>query len=162
MFHRLFWDCLVGSPAFPMTVRVALMRCRKGIKIGNNVSIGSRCIFSDDLKLTIGDNVFINDGCRFYGNVLVSIGAGCAIGYETMLCAMTHEIGNSANRARGLVAKPIVLETGVWTGARVTILPGVTISKGCIIAAGAIVVRSCEVNGLYGGVPARKLKELAI
>lgn len=42
----------------------------------------------------------------------------------------------------------------------VTILPGVIINDGCIVAAGAVVNKDCEANSLYAGVPARKIKEL--
>jgi acetyltransferase-like isoleucine patch superfamily enzyme len=49
---------------------------------------------------------------------------------------------------------------GCWIGAGVTILPGVTIGEGCVIGAGSVVTRSTEANGLYVGMPARRVREL--
>jgi acetyltransferase-like isoleucine patch superfamily enzyme len=53
----------------------------------------------------------------------------------------------------------IVIGDGVWFGARVTVLGGVTIGCGAIIAAGAVVNRSIPPFTIYGGVPAKKLKD---
>lgn len=52
-----------------------------------------------------------------------------------------------------------VSENGIHFGANITILDGVTIKSGCIIGAGAVVTKSTEPNGVYAGVPARKIKE---
>ncbi|EHM32411.1 Putative acetyltransferase [Enterococcus faecium E4453] len=55
---------------------------------------------------------------------------------------------------------PIVIEDGSWIGANVTVIPGVTIHKGAIVAAGSVVVKDCEENALYAGVPAKKIRNL--
>lgn len=55
-----------------------------------------------------------------------------------------------------------MIENGCWIGANVTVLPGVTIKSGTIVAAGAVVVRDCEGNCIYGGVPAKKIKNLPV
>lgn len=52
------------------------------------------------------------------------------------------------------------MEDGCWLGGNVTVLPGVTIGRGCVIAAGAVVTKSCDPNGLYAGVPARRIRDL--
>ena len=49
---------------------------------------------------------------------------------------------------------------GVWLGARCTILPGVTVGDGAVVAAGAVVVRDVAPHTVVGGVPARFLREL--
>ena len=49
----------------------------------------------------------------------------------------------------------------VWVAANSTILPGVKIADGCVIAAGSVVTSDCDVeNSLYGGIPARFIKKL--
>jgi maltose O-acetyltransferase len=50
---------------------------------------------------------------------------------------------------------------GSWIGANVTILPGVTIGKDCVIGAGAVVTSDCAPNTVYAGVPARPIRMLA-
>lgn len=54
--------------------------------------------------------------------------------------------------------KDVVIEEDVWCGANVTILKGVNIGRGCIIAAGAVVVNSAPPYSIVGGLPARCLK----
>ena len=53
---------------------------------------------------------------------------------------------------------PVIIEDDVWTGANITILKGVTIGRGSVIAAGAVVNKSCPPYSIIGGVPAKVLK----
>lgn len=109
----------------------------------------------------IGANSFINEGCIIFNEVAsVTIGSNCRIGPEVMMCTTTHEIGHPELRAGTLHGKEINIEDGCWIGARATILAGVTIKKGCVVGAGAIVNKNCEPNGMYVGVPARRIKDL--
>lgn len=55
--------------------------------------------------------------------------------------------------------QPIVIEKDVWCGANVTVLKGVTIGKGSVIAAGAVVTKNVGEYEIWGGVPARKIKD---
>lgn len=80
---------------------------------------------------------------------------------DVLFCVSSHEIGASTGRAGKDVKKGIKIGNGCWIGARVTILPGVEIKEGCVIASGAVVTSVCEPNGLYGGVPARRIKNLS-
>lgn len=73
---------------------------------------------------------------------------------------VNHVIGDSKQRAGKNVYSDINVGTGVWIGAKVTVLPGVTIGNGCVIAAGSVVTFDCEDNCLYAGNPARKKRLL--
>ncbi|MDX1719336.1 MAG: CatB-related O-acetyltransferase [Salegentibacter mishustinae] len=53
---------------------------------------------------------------------------------------------------------PIIIEDDVWIGYGVTVLSGIKIGKGAIVAAGAVVTSSLEPYGIYGGVPAKLIK----
>ena len=77
-----------------------------------------------------------------------------------MLTTSHHEIGPPERRSGTARPRSIVIERGVWLGARVLVLPGVTVGPGCVIAAGAVVNRDCAPHGLYAGVPARRIREL--
>lgn len=55
--------------------------------------------------------------------------------------------------------QPVVIEDDVWCGANVTILKGVTIGRGSVVAAGAVVTKSFPPYSIIGGVPARLLKK---
>jgi len=69
-------------------------------------------------------------------------------------------MGPSRQRAGENIEAPIVIGDGSWLGQNVSVIAGVTIGAGCMIAAGAGVGSDCEPNGLYAGVPARRIKNL--
>ena len=54
--------------------------------------------------------------------------------------------------------KPVTIGNDVWIGRRVIILPGVTISDGCVIGAGAVVTKDMPAYSIVGGVPAKVIK----
>ena len=71
-------------------------------------------------------------------------------------------MGTESQRAGKHIYHDIVVEDGAWIGASCTILPNVTIANGCVIAAGSVVTKSTEPNGLYAGVPAKRIKDLPV
>ncbi|WJH37282.1 hypothetical protein N6H14_05985 [Paenibacillus sp. CC-CFT747] len=70
-------------------------------------------------------------------------------------------MGGPDKRAGAPIGLPIVIGDGVWIGTRATVLPGVRIGDGSVIAAGAVVTKDCAPHGIYAGTPARRVKELA-
>ena len=53
---------------------------------------------------------------------------------------------------------PVIIEDGVWCGANITILKGVTIGRGSVVAAGAVVTKSCPPYSIIGGIPAKVIR----
>ena len=53
----------------------------------------------------------------------------------------------------------VIIRKDCWIGANVTILKGVTIEEGCVVAAGSVVTKSTEKYGIYAGVPAKRIKD---
>jgi acetyltransferase-like isoleucine patch superfamily enzyme len=125
----------------------------------NTDLIGPACYFhSSDIH--IGPRTLLNHGVHIENVAPVEIGADCAFGMYVTLLTSTHAIGPHSARAGAWSVAPIRVRDGCWLGARVTVLPGVTIGAGCVVAAGAVITESCSEDGLYAGVPARRLKDL--
>jgi maltose O-acetyltransferase len=97
-----------------------------------------------------------------YDNALVTIADGVLIGPGVCICTGTHAADMYSRReASGTsFALPIRLEAECWIGARATILPGVTIGRGAMVAAGAVVGKDVAPETLVGGVPARFIRSL--
>ena len=133
-----------------------------GIDIGK-AAIRRNCYF-DSKRVKIGDNTFVNQFCQFHTggqkDGAINIGDNCDIGMGVKFICPTHDIGSKNKRAGVSVVKPINIKNGTWIGANATILSGVTIHEGCIIAAGSVVIKDCEPNHLYAGVPAKLIKKL--
>ncbi len=113
-------------------------------------------------RLRIGDHCWINLDFFLNLGAAIQIGNNVSIGQQVMILTETHAIGNGTRRAGTLSAMPVTIGNGVWLGARCTILPGVTIGEGAIVAAGAVVTKSVPPNVLVGGTPARILRELPV
>lgn len=149
----------------PRRLRVFLY---KSVGIRNSEMIRRNVYISNPDALIIGKNTFINRGCKFYngldknGNGVVRIGRNVSIGFDSTFITVTHKIGPAEWRANHTkeILKSISIGDGVWICANVTILPGVTIGNGCVIAAGSVVVKDCKSNCMYGGNPAKLIKRL--
>ncbi|MCH6266405.1 sugar O-acetyltransferase [Neobacillus citreus] len=107
-------------------------------------------------NITVGKNVFINSGCRFQDQGGITIGDGVLIGHNVVLATLNHDI--DPKKRSTLQPAPIVIGNNVWVGANATVVPGVTIGDGTIIAAGAVVTKDVPENVIVGGVPAKKIK----
>lgn len=148
---------LTGSALVPRRVRARLLGLL-GMRVPGAV-ISPGCVF-EGRKVAIGGGTFVGHRCHFDAAEQVTVGARCGIGTGTRFITSTHKIGPSGERGGERYALPITVAEGVWIGAAVTVLPGVTIAPGCILAAGAVVTRSTEPDGLYAGVPARRVRDL--
>ena len=146
-----------GSVLLPYPLRWAIYRAY-GIKSAT-LNIKSGCWFTGP-DVQIGSGAFVNHGVMFDALGGIQIGDECRIAMDVFLGTSTHNIGGPERRAGTTIAAPIRIGRGSWLGTRVTVLPGVTIGDGCVIAAGAVVVKDCEPHGLYAGVPARRVRDL--
>jgi carbonic anhydrase/acetyltransferase-like protein (isoleucine patch superfamily) len=109
-------------------------------------SIGSRTVITGPLRVNLGAEVCIGSNVR--------------IGHDVLLVTVSHEIGSSELRCGAQRLAPIVIGDGVWIASRVTILPGVTVGDGSVVAAGAVVTTNVEADCLVGGVPAKLIRKL--
>nr|WP_315247257.1 DapH/DapD/GlmU-related protein [uncultured Flavobacterium sp.] len=108
--------------------------------------------------ITIGKNVFINFDCTFLALGGITIEDDVLIGPKVSLITENHPL-NPLER-KGLICKPILIKKNAWIGANATILPGVTIGENAVVAAGAVVSKDVPDNTIFGGIPAKFIKNL--
>ena len=84
------------------------------------------------------------------------------VGYYVKFICISHKIGDREKRAGKTIYSSIIIHDGCWIGACSTILGGVTIGTGSIIAAGSVVTRNVPSNEMWGGVPAKFIKRLDV
>lgn len=148
---------VIGSPLVPRGVRWRALN-----KFGMNLdgcAIASGTWFGGR-KITIGRGSFLNFGVWIEASAPVTIGRNVDIGHQVMICTSTHEMGSSEKRAGTPYAEPVTIEDGCWIGARVTLLPGVTVGRGSFVTAGAVVTHDVPPNTMVGGVPAKMIRTL--
>ncbi len=109
-------------------------------------------------NITIGRRTFINMGCSFQDWGGITIGDDCLIGHNCTICTVNHS--KDPERRGDMTCIPVKIGNRVWIGANVTILPGVSIGDGAIIAAGAVVNKDVKPETIVAGVPAKYIKHI--
>jgi maltose O-acetyltransferase len=151
----LVLNTLIASAAVVPRARWRLLRA-VGLDVHRSY-VQARCFFGAR-NVSIGVGTFVNYECFFDGSAPITIGRKVRIGMQCLFVTGSHEIGTSDQRAGRETAEPIVIEDGAWIGARVTVLPGVTVGRGAVVAAGAVVTRSVAPMQTVAGVPARPIR----
>ncbi|MES1174349.1 MAG: hypothetical protein ABUL62_08465 [Myxococcales bacterium] len=145
--------------------RTALLR-RAGIRIGAHSLIqgplrvtgrGNPCHY-----LCIGVGTIISGELHVDLDAPVKIGDGVRIGHEVSLLTINHAIGGPELRSGKSESWSIEIGDGAWIASRVTVLPGVRIGAGAVVAAGSVVVRDVPPDTLVAGVPARAIRSLSL
>lgn len=135
---------------------VRFIHAHSEVVIGERANIYRGCEILG--PVTIGDGVFINRDV--YIRPSTAIGDHVNIGPFVRIVSDTHDIGPASRRAGKARFDPIVIGSGSWIGASVTILGGVSIGEGCIVAAGAVVTKDVPPNTMVGGIPAKHIRSL--
>ena len=126
------------------------------INVQNTFFIHSGCdiMVFKGAKLNLGSG-YINRYCKIRCYNDITIGNGVAISENfTIWDSDAHQMINGSEPTQ-----PIVIGNKVWIGTNVTVLKGVEIGDGCVIAAGSLVTKDIPANCLAGGVPAKVIKE---
>lgn len=119
----------------------------------SSVFYGADIILFENARFEIGKS-FINSDARIRVHESIKIGDDCAISHD-FVCMDSNAHSLDGVRA----ASPIVIDDHVWIGNRVTVLPGVHIGKGSVVAAGSVVTKDVPPACLVAGVPARVIRE---
>lgn len=152
-----------ASEWLPMAARLELYR-RLGVAVGKDTIVLPGITFGQSIAeghVVVGERCYLNRGCWFDpGDARIVLGNHVVLASRVMLSAASHQLGSHERRATGATAEDIVIGDGCWIGAGSVVLPGVSVAPGCVVGAGAVVTRSTEPDGVYAGVPARRLRTL--
>jgi acetyltransferase-like isoleucine patch superfamily enzyme len=147
--------------AASMYVKRALLRWR-GTRIGSGTKIWRDVWIDQYSALVIGNEVTIGKSVMLVCVGGVEIQDRVMIGHGSKLMSGGHRIPDSTDepmRWSGPELAPISVEADAWLGAGVIVLPGVTIGKGAVVAAGAVVTKSIPPYAIAAGVPAGIIRQ---
>lgn len=133
-----------------------LSRLFGSIGEGNVIKGNFLCNFG--FNITMGDGCYINHGVIILDSFPVVLGNNVFLAPGVIISAVTHPL--LAKDRRQLLGKTTVLEDDVWVGAGAVILPGVTVHKGAVIGAGAVVTSDVPENTVVAGVPAKEIRKI--
>jgi acetyltransferase-like isoleucine patch superfamily enzyme len=150
----------------------------RGVRIDRTARIwtdgGQRVEIADDSRIEygallstyggyilVGRRCSIGPYCVLYGHGGLTIGDDVLIAAHVVIVPSNHNIDDPTIpiRDQWTTDVGIRIESNVWIAARATILDGVTIGSGSVVAAGAVVTRDVQPNSIVGGVPARVLRD---
>ncbi|WP_419870380.1 DapH/DapD/GlmU-related protein [Chryseobacterium sp. CT-SW4] len=109
-------------------------------------------------NINIGKNVFINFDCTFLALGGITIEDDVLIGPKVNLITESHPL--HPEHRKGLTGNSIIIKQNAWIGAGATILPGVTIGRNAVVAAGAVVNKDVPDHAIVAGVPAKIIKTI--
>ncbi|MFM1874718.1 MAG: hypothetical protein RL266_455 [Bacteroidota bacterium] len=133
--------------------------CLRGI-----CSVGKRTKIQKGVYVGKGNGIIIGNDCQINELVRldnVRIGNNVMIARECVVLGKMHETTDTAKPMNLQGNKEVgqtVIQDDVWLGLRVIVMPGVEIAKGTIVGAGSVLTKSTEPYGVYGGIPARLIK----
>jgi acetyltransferase-like isoleucine patch superfamily enzyme len=124
-----------------------------GLKFGKKCSILMGCELRYPNKIILGDHCVINRDVLLDGRGgPLTIGNNVDIAQEVVIWTLGHDAHDDFHRDKGAL---VTIEDYAWIGHRAIIMPGVTIGRGAVVAAGAVVTTSVPAMAIVGGVPAR-------
>lgn len=129
--------------------------------LGRKSVVESYCCINNAVgDVTIGDQTRIGIHCTVIGPVCIGNNVNLAQGIT--VTALNHNFEDATRRIdeQGISTKPVVIGDDVWIGANAVILPGVTIGRHVVVAAGAVVTKDVPEFTVVGGVPAKVIKDV--
>jgi acetyltransferase-like isoleucine patch superfamily enzyme len=131
-----------------------------GAKVGRRVVFYPGVWIAPGRKLVLGDDVDLATGVIVTTSGGVTIGARTLVGYRAQILSTNHVVpdGQAAIFTSGHEKKPVCIGEDAWIGAQAIILPGVSIGKGAVVAAGSVVSKDVDDYTIVAGVPARLIR----
>jgi len=127
-------------------------------RAGTNINIQPGVFMYSPEKVSIGNNSGVGRDSYIFASHQVEIGDNVMTGPQLFIITSTHGTDPSTPMIQQpMKFAPVKIGNDVWIGARVTILPGVSIGDGAIVGACAVVIRDVEAYSIVGGVPAKKI-----
>ena len=146
---KIYWSVRMDTPPY------------RQLRLGRKSVIESYCCINNAVgDVTIGDHTRVGIHCTVIGPVCIGNHVNLAQGIT--VTALNHNFADSNRKIdeQGISTKPVVIGDDVWIGANAVILPGVTIGRHVVVAAGAVVTKDVPDYSLVAGVPAKEIKKL--
>lgn len=146
---KIYWSVRMDTPPY------------RRFSLGRKSVIESFCCINNAVgDVIIGDHTRIGIHNTIIGPV--SIGSHVNLAQGITVTALNHNFADKTKNigSQGITTKQVTIKDDVWIGANAVILPGITIGRHCVVAAGAVVTKDVPDNTLVGGVPAKIIKRL--
>lgn len=142
------------AEAMAELLRGLLGSCGEGVQVNQPF----RCDYGRNIH--VGRNFFANFNLTILDEARVEIGDNVMVGPNVSIYTACHPLDADERATWVEWAEPVTVGNNVWIGGSATLLPGVVVGDGAVVAAGAVVTRPVEAGTLVGGNPARLIRRL--
>lgn len=151
--------CIILTGKIPShRIRNLIYRFIFNMKITKNTVIYSGCELRSPWNIH-ADRCVISTNCIIDGRRGVFIGQDVVFGGGVHLWTEEHDVNDPLFRVNFNNAQPVMIEDRSWICSDSTILPGVRIGEGCVLATRAVATKDCKDYCIYAGIPAKKIGE---
>jgi maltose O-acetyltransferase len=145
-------------------LRVELLRWL-GFEVGEGTQVAAtpriRCMVPEMRgKLAIGRDCMIGMGVSLDLGAKITLGDDVTLGHGVLILTTSHELGPREHRAGKLMYGEVTIGAGAWLGARVVVLPGISIGEGAVVVDNSLVNKNVPAHTRVAGVPARGSEKL--
>ena len=129
--------------------------------VNGYIRIARSCLVYVSGTLCVGNRTYINPNSLIYASKKVTIGSGCAIGWNVQI--LDNDLHNTIplnHDEISISSAPIAIGDNVWVGANTKIHKGVSIGSGSVIGGSSVVTKDIPPNTLAAGVPARPIRHI--
>ncbi|MCO4323965.1 acyltransferase [Mammaliicoccus sciuri] len=156
------WNAMSTSESLIAILYRYLYLKKYAKNLGDNVFIGKYVTLKNIKNLSLGNNVSIHayNYIDAYGDIIIENNVSIANHCTIISSDHTWEDRNIPIKYNKVIKKSILIKEDVWIAAGVRVLGDSVIAKRNVIGAGAVVNKSTKENGLYVGVPIKKIKEI--
>ena len=162
-FIKIFiWDCIRSYSQLPFIgLRFVILKtlCKS---CGDNIRIGTNVTILNWNKISFGSNISVHDNCYFDGAGGLEIEANVSIAHNSSILTTNHNWHDVTLpiKYNPVLLGKVILRNDVWVGCGCRILANVEIGSRSVIAAGAVVTKNVRPKSMYGGIPAKFIKEI--
>lgn len=139
----------------PVAIKIFILRLF-GAKIGKNVMIKHGINIKYPWNLEVGNNVWLGENLWIDNLGKVSIGNNACLSQGAMLLSGNHDYGKVTF---DLIVKDIIIEEGVWIGAKSVVCGGVTCHSHSVLSVNSVATKNLEPYSIYQGNPAQRIRE---
>jgi maltose O-acetyltransferase len=127
--------------------------------VGKNFQVSANSKLVGLENLTCGNNIYIATNVVINASCLINIGDEVMIGIASTIVSGDHTIKDGSYRYGKPIRKPIFIGRGSWVAGNALITAGATLPNSSLLAGGAVLSKSFDEPGIYGGVPAKLLRK---
>lgn len=152
---RLFVNTYIP---FPVSIKIGILKLF-GARIGAQVMIKPKVNIKYPWFLTVEKNAWIGENVWIDNLTFVTIGENCCLSQGALLLTGNH---NYKSPTFDLKVSPIVLEDGVWIGAKAVVCPGIVCGSHSMLTVSSVATRHLEAYGIYSGNPAQYIRKRSL